>query len=119
MGVIEAGGEVPGATRVRIVGLTDRLSGSDSVCYKGRPGPVERPSEVTCMLWAGGQALNRETKTGFTLEFSSRGHPIASMGMHSDVTKERLNSMQALYERRTKWRSRQGGPYYKSILLQD
>ena len=44
VGVVEAGGEVPGASRVRIVGLTDRLSGSDRVCYKGRPGLVERPS---------------------------------------------------------------------------
>jgi len=64
-----------------------------------------------------GVALNREQKR--VLRSSPRGHPIASMVMHSDVMKERLNSMQALYERRTKWRSRQGGPYYKSISLQD
>ena len=58
VGVVEAGGEVPGASRVRIVGLTDRLSGSDSACYKGRPGPVERPSEVTCRVWVGGQGAS-------------------------------------------------------------
>ena len=39
-GVVEAGGEVREAGRVRIVGLTDRLSGSDRVWHKGRPGPV-------------------------------------------------------------------------------
>ena len=38
-GVVEAGGEVRDAGRVRIVGLTDRLSGSDRVWHKGRPGP--------------------------------------------------------------------------------
>jgi len=64
-----------------------------------------------------GVALNREQKR--VLRSSPRGHPIASMVMHSDVMKERLNSMQALYERRTKWRSREGGPYYKSSSLQD
>ena len=46
MGVVEAGGEVRGGVRVRNIGLTDRLSASDRVCYKGRPGPVERRSEV-------------------------------------------------------------------------
>jgi len=64
-----------------------------------------------------GVALNRETKT--VSRSGLRGHPIASMGTHSDVMKERMNSMQALYERRTKWSSRQGEPYYKSIPLQD
>ena len=39
-GVVEAGGELREAGRVRIVGLTDRLSGSDRVWHKGRPGPV-------------------------------------------------------------------------------
>jgi len=37
---------VRGGVRVRNIGLTDRLSASDRVCYKGRPGPVERRSEV-------------------------------------------------------------------------
>ena len=46
LGVVEAGGEVRGGVRVRNIGLTDRLSASDRVCYKGRPGPVERRSEV-------------------------------------------------------------------------
>ena len=46
VGVVEAGGEVRGGVRVRNIGLTDRLSASDRVCYKGRPGPVERRSEV-------------------------------------------------------------------------
>ena len=55
VGVVEAKREVRGGVRVRNIGLTDGLSGSDRVCYKGRPGPVERPSEVTCRLWAGGQ----------------------------------------------------------------
>ena len=45
--MVEAGGEMRGGVRVRNIGLTDRLSGSDRVCYKGRPGPVERRSEVT------------------------------------------------------------------------
>ena len=53
--MVEAGGEVRGGVRVRNIGLTDRLSGSDRVCYRGRPGRVERPSEVTCRVWAGGQ----------------------------------------------------------------
>ena len=39
-GVVEAGGEVREGGRARIVGLTDRLSGSDRVWHKGRPGPV-------------------------------------------------------------------------------
>ena len=35
--------------RVLSIGRTDiRLSGSDRLWYKGRPGPVERSSEVTC-----------------------------------------------------------------------
>ena len=46
LGVVEAGGEVRGGVRVRNIVLTDRLSASDRVCYKGRPGPVERRSEV-------------------------------------------------------------------------
>ena len=53
--MVEAGGEVRGGVRVRNIGLTDRLSGCDRVCYKGRPGPVERPSEVMCRVWVGGQ----------------------------------------------------------------
>ena len=55
MGVVEAGGEVRGGVRVRNIGLTDRLSASDRVCYKGRPGPVERRSEVTGRVWGGGE----------------------------------------------------------------
>ena len=55
MGVVEAGGEVRGGVRVRNIGLTDRLSASDRVCYKGRPGPVERCSEVTGRVWGGGE----------------------------------------------------------------
>ena len=39
-GVVEAGGEVGEAGRDRIVGRTDRLSGSDGVWHKRRPGPV-------------------------------------------------------------------------------
>ena len=54
LGVVEAGGEVRGGVRVRNIGLTDRLSASDRVCYKGRPGPVERRSEVTGWGWGGG-----------------------------------------------------------------
>ena len=60
--MVEAGGEMRGGVRVRNIGLTDRLSGSDRVCYKGRPGPVERPSEVTCRRrsfvreWDGGES---------------------------------------------------------------
>ena len=57
MGVVEAGGEVRGGVRVRNIGLTDRLSGCDRVCYKGRPGPVERPSEVTCRRREWGEAV--------------------------------------------------------------
>ena len=53
--MVEAKREVRGGVRVRNIGLIDRLSGCDRVCYKGRPGPVERPSEVTCRVWAGGQ----------------------------------------------------------------
>ena len=56
-GVVEAGGEVRGGVRVRNIGLTDRLSGCDRVCYKGRPGPVERPSEVTCRRREWGEAV--------------------------------------------------------------
>ena len=55
LGVVEAGGEVRGGVRVRNIGLTDRLSASDRVCYKGRPGPVERCSEVTGRVWGGGE----------------------------------------------------------------
>jgi len=40
LGVVGAGGEVRGAGKVPSTGRTDRLSGSDGVCYKGRPGPV-------------------------------------------------------------------------------
>ena len=40
LGVVEAGGEEGEAGRVRIMSLTDRLSGSDRVWHKGRPGPV-------------------------------------------------------------------------------
>jgi len=47
LGVFEAGGEARGGTWVPGMGLTDRLSGSDRVWYKGRPGPVERSSELT------------------------------------------------------------------------
>ena len=62
--MVEAGGEVRGGVRMRNIGLTDRLSGCDRVCYKGRPGPVERPSEVTCRVWVvrgrrGGEAVGR------------------------------------------------------------
>ena len=46
LGVVEAGGEVRGGVRVRNIGLTDRLSASDRVCYRRRPGPVEKRSEV-------------------------------------------------------------------------
>ena len=46
VGVVEAGGEVRGGVRVRNIGLTDRLSASDRVCYRRRPGPVEKRSEV-------------------------------------------------------------------------
>jgi hypothetical protein len=38
--VVEAGGEVWGGVGVPGMGLTDRLSGSDRVWHKGRPGPV-------------------------------------------------------------------------------
>ena len=38
VGVVEAKREVRGGVRVRNIGLTDRLSGSDRVCYNGRPG---------------------------------------------------------------------------------
>jgi hypothetical protein len=40
VGVVEAGGEVRGGVGVPSIGLTDRLSGSDRVWHKGRPGPV-------------------------------------------------------------------------------
>ena len=40
LGVVEAGGEVGGGVGVPGMGLTDRLSGSDRVWHKGRPGPV-------------------------------------------------------------------------------
>ena len=40
---------------MRNIGLIDGLSGSDRVCYKGRPGPVERPSEVMCRVWVRGE----------------------------------------------------------------
>ena len=43
-GVVEAGGRSAGAER--IVGCTDRLSGSDRVWCKGRPGLVQRSFEV-------------------------------------------------------------------------
>ena len=55
--MVEAGGEVRGGVRVRNIGLIDRLSGCDRVCYKGRPGPVERPSEVTCRRREWGEAV--------------------------------------------------------------
>ena len=57
VGVVEAKREVRGGVRVRNIGLTDGLSGSDRVCYKGRPGPVERPSEVTCRRREWGEAM--------------------------------------------------------------
>jgi len=40
LGVVEAGAEVRGGVGVPGIGLTDRLSGSDGVWYKRRPGPV-------------------------------------------------------------------------------
>jgi len=40
LGVVEAGGGVRGGFGVPGIGLTDRLSGSDGVWYKRRPGPV-------------------------------------------------------------------------------
>ena len=40
LGVVEAGGEARGGVGVPGMGLTDRLSGSDRVWHKGRPGPV-------------------------------------------------------------------------------
>ena len=43
LGVVE---EVRGGVRVRNISLTDRLSASDRVCYRRRPGPVEKRSEV-------------------------------------------------------------------------
>jgi hypothetical protein len=39
-GLVEAGGEARGGVGVPGIGLTDRLSGSDRVWHKGRPGPV-------------------------------------------------------------------------------
>ena len=52
--MVGTGGEVRGAVRVRNVGCWDRVSGSDGVCYKERPGLVRESSEVTGSSWGVG-----------------------------------------------------------------
>jgi hypothetical protein len=52
------------------------------------------------------------------LRSSSRGRLIANtVDTRSNVTKERLISMQALYEQRIKWRNVVGGPYRRSSFV--
>ena len=78
-GVVAAGGEVRGGVRVRNIGCWDRVSGSDRVCYKERPGLVRESSEVT--------GWSREVRCGRGGRGKERGRAPAGDGGvgHQDV----------------------------------